>query len=303
MGRNLKYQFKYCIDNNFKEGMDKHSLKKTVGLGTSKIFSYADRKNCLDVASNFANFMKEHYSFVKKVKDVKAEHIQAFLNSKAKDCSKKTLEQYASKFSKLAKCVNNTYNTNVSYSGFTIPISKENTKKIRDIAMSEEDFRKLENYFKDKKTSAKIAIQLAKKLGLRASECAKAQSRDIDLKNKTFYVADSKGKRSRYVKINNEDIEYFKSLKAEYSDFERLCAVQVDSINKSLRRALEALNLASKYTDTSIHAIRKLYAQTEFDTLREEGHTIKNSWAEVSEQLGHGRDRVNLMKAYVLNIH
>ena len=32
------------------------------------------------------------------------------------------------------------------------------------------------------------------------------------------------------------DLDYFKNLKAKYSDFERLCPVQVDSINKSLRR-------------------------------------------------------------------
>lgn len=302
MGRNLKYQYNYCINNCFREGMDKHSIKHSEGLGTSKIFSYADRKNMLDVASNFSNFMKENYSSIKKVKDVKGEHIQAFLNSKAKDCSKKTLEQYASKFSKLAKCVNNTYNTSVLYSGFTVPNGKENTKKIRDIAMSEEDFSKLESYFKDKKTSAKVAIQLSKRLGLRASECAKLQGRDINIDNGYIHVADSKGKRSRDVKINTNDIEYFKSLKANYSEFERLCPVQVDSINKSLRRALEALNLANKYTDTSIHAIRKLYAQTEFDKLRT-NYTIKDSWAEVSEQLGHGRGRVNLMEAYILNIH
>lgn len=28
MGRNLKYQFKTCIEKNFKLRMDKHSIKK-----------------------------------------------------------------------------------------------------------------------------------------------------------------------------------------------------------------------------------------------------------------------------------
>ena len=26
--RNIKYQFKYCIDTHFREGMDKHSMKR-----------------------------------------------------------------------------------------------------------------------------------------------------------------------------------------------------------------------------------------------------------------------------------
>lgn len=301
MGRNLKYQYLYAINNSFKEGMDKHSLKRNGGLGTSKIFSYADRKNMLDVASNFANYMKENYSSIKKVKDVKGEHIQAFLNSKAKNCSKKTLEQYASKFKKLEKCVNNTYNTNVLYSEFTVPNSKENTK-LRNTAMSHEDFEKLENALRNSRSSAKIAIQLSAKLGLRASECAKAQGRDIDIENWFFHIADSKGGRSRDISIREQDRAYFKDLKGNYEDMERLCPVQPNSLNKSINRAMNKIGLKG-YDDTSLHAIRKMYAQDMFDYYRELGNSIEESWGKVSLALGHGKDRIDLLNTYVLNVH
>lgn len=301
MGRNLKYQYLYAINNSFKEGMDKHSLKKNGGLGTSKIFSYADRKNMIDVASNFSNFMKEQYSSVKKVKDVKGEHIQAFLNSKANSCSKATLEQYRSKFKKLEKCVNNTYNTRVTYDGFTVPVAKENTK-LRNTAMSHEDFEKLEKALSNSRSSAKIAIQLSARLGLRASECSKLQGRDIDVIGGYVHVADSKGGRDRDISIREADRSYFKELKDNYEDMERLCPVQSDSLNKAINRAMDKIGLKG-YKDTSLHAIRKMYAQEQFDYYRDLGDEIMEAWGKVSVALGHGKDRTDLLNTYVLNVH
>ena len=55
MGRNLKYQFKTCIEKNFKEKMDKHSIKKNKQMNKTRIFSFADRKNLIDFTANFSN--------------------------------------------------------------------------------------------------------------------------------------------------------------------------------------------------------------------------------------------------------
>ena len=44
MGRNLKYQLKTCIEKNFKEKMDKHSIKKNKHMNKTRIFSFSDRK-------------------------------------------------------------------------------------------------------------------------------------------------------------------------------------------------------------------------------------------------------------------
>ena len=61
MGKNLKHQFIHAIEDNFKESMDKHSMKANDIRNDGKVFSYADRKNLIDVASNFSNYMKENY--------------------------------------------------------------------------------------------------------------------------------------------------------------------------------------------------------------------------------------------------
>lgn len=302
MGRNLKYQFLNAINSNFKEGMDKHSIKANGEMNNTRIFSYSDRKNLINVASNFSNFMKTNYSEVKQVKDVKADHIQSFLNSKANSCSNATLKQYESKFNKLENVVNNTYNINANYKGFVVPASTENTK-IRNSAMSREDFNKLQQSFSNSNSSAKTAIELTSRAGLRVSECTKLQGRDIDLNKGTIHVIDGKGGRDRDVTIREEDKQYFANLKAQYGDTERICPVQSDSINKAIRRQMERLEMQNKYTDTSIHCVRKMYAQEQYDHYREQGMEINQALGAVSVDLGHSENRLELMKSYVLNIH
>lgn len=301
MGKNLKHQFIHAVEDNFNESMDKHSMKNNGVRNDGKIFSYSDRKNLIDVSCNFANFMKENYKDIKQVKEIRAEHIQSFLNHKAEECSNATLKQYEAKFNKLEKIVNKTYNINVNYKGYTLPLSKENTK-IRDSSMSKDDFMKLEKAFNSSKSSAKIAIQLTARTGLRVSECTKLQGRDINLKDNVIHVEDGKGGRNRDVPIRAEDRNYFADLKANIGDMERVCPVRSDSINKAIDRAMKGEGIRNKYADTSIHCIRKMYAQKEYDRFRSEGMEIRQALQEVSKLLGHGEDRMELMKEYVLNI-
>ena len=302
MGRNLKYQFLNAINDNFKEGMSKNSIKEAGQMNGTRIFSYSDRTNLIDVASNFSNFMKQNYADVKMVKDIKAEHIQSFLNMKSKTCSGATMKQYESKFNKLEKIVNNTYNCNANYRGFSTP-NGANATKIRNSAMSKADFKKLENSFSNSSSRAKIAIQLTARAGLRVSECTKLQGRQIDLNKGVIRVIDGKGGRDREVTIRQEDKAFFTDLKANYGDVERICPVQNDSINKAISREMEKLDMKEKYEDTSIHAIRKMYAQEQFDRYRDEGMEIREALGAVSVDLGHGENRLELMKEYVLNIH
>lgn len=301
MGKNLKHQFIHAVEDNFNESMDKHSMKNNGVRNDGKVFSYSDRKNLIDVSCNFANFMKENYKDIKQVKEIRAEHIQSFLNYKAEECSNATLKQYEAKFNKLEKIVNKTYNINVNYKGYTLPLSKENTK-IRDSSMSKDDFMKLEKAFNSSKSSAKIAIQLTARTGLRVSECTKLQGRDINLKDNVIHVEDGKGGRNRDVPIRAEDRNYFADLKANIGDMERVCPVRSDSINKAIDRAMKGEGIRNKYADTSIHCIRKMYAQKEYDRFRSEGMEIRQALQEVSKLLGHGEDRMELMREYVLNI-
>ncbi|MGL5149791.1 MAG: tyrosine-type recombinase/integrase [Clostridium sp.] len=306
MARNLKYQFKNSIDNNFKEGMDKHSLKHSEGLGNGRIFSYSDRKNLIDFSCNFANYIKENFSEIKMARDISSEHIQSFFNEKATSCSKATLEQYRSKLCKLQTIVNNTYDINVNYSrGYILPITEENSNKIRDIAMSNNDYNRLQEVISDSNSSAKIGIELSARFGLRVSEVVKIQGRDIDLQNNTISIVDSKGGRDREIKIEREqDRSYCESIKEYIEERQRLVPIREDSVNVFLKRSLQKCNLDSKYSEckTGIHSIRKMAAQNYYDRCRENGNSIKESLQMTSEWLGHGKDRMELMNEYIANI-
>lgn len=304
MAKNLKWQFLRAIDENFKEGMDKHSIKASGAMNHTRIFSYADRSGLIDVSSNFSKWMKENHSDVKLAMNIKTEHIQGYLNEKATTCTKASLEQYVSRFKKLENVINATYGTDrkkAQFGGFVVPAGVENTK-IRDVSMSKEDFSKLVQAFENSNSYAKVAIQLGEKLGLRVSEMTKLKGKDIDLKKGEVYIADSKGGRSRLVSIREEDRAYFADLKARTGDERRVCPVQHGSINKAISEKMKEIGIASKYRNTSVHAIRKMYAQKEYDQLRANGKTIKEALGQVSEKLGHSANRTELMKNYVLNI-
>lgn len=307
MGRNLKYQFKNAIDRSFKEGMEKHSLKRTEGLGQGRIFSYADRTNLIDFSANLANYLRESYPEIKLIKEIRAEHIQGFFTSK-KRCTTATLEQYKSKLNKLEILVNQEYKINANLTrGYEIPKTHrcENKDKLRDISMPKSDYKKLMNSIANSKSAAKPAIELAGRFGLRVSEITKLQYRDIRLDKGILHISDSKGGRSRDIYVRNEHSSFLEQLKGNRDDNSRIIPLTTDSVNKFLSRSLDKIDLKAKYSDakTGIHSIRKMCAQEEYNKNREEGKSKEASLKEVSNFLGHGDKRDALMQAYIKDIN
>ena len=176
--RNLKYQFLQAINNSFKENMDKHADKANGIRNTDKIYSYSARSNLIDLSANFANFMRESYPEIHKANEIGTEHIRAFLNSKARNCSQLTLNQFNSLISKLEKCVNAKYHCNVTYHCDVIPTScKNGGGKIRNVMLSQNDFKILIKSTSNQ--NLKKALTLSYHFGLRAAECAKLKFEDI----------------------------------------------------------------------------------------------------------------------------
>src|SRR5699024_4633113 len=138
----------------------------------------------LDVSANFSNWMKENHSEIKELKDINSSHVQEFLNEKAQTCTSSTINQYQSKFSKLENVVNNTYSkANVNYTNTVTPAAANNTEKLRSKTMSESDYNKLNNHLSNncKSDNGAKALQLGYHAGLRVSEIAKLQQRDIKI--------------------------------------------------------------------------------------------------------------------------
>lgn len=305
MAKNLKYQFLNAIESGFREGMDKHSLKHSEGTGNGRVFSYSDRRNMIDFGSNFANYMRENYADVKMARDVKTEHIQSFLNAKAETCTTDTVKQYQSKFAKLEQLVNKRYKTEVDYhTGLVRPTGSDQTHKLRDVAMSKQDYQKLSSRLEQSKSASALGIQLAARTGMRVGELTKLQKRDIDLENSKIKII-GKGGKTREIEIKEKDKDFFEKVKNEIkNDTDRVVPVRPDTINQFLKRQLEKENdLENDYTagKTGIHSIRKMAAQDHYDELRNEGFSMAEAWSNTSVWLGHGPNREELFAVYVKN--
>lgn len=287
--RNLKYQFLNCIEQHFKENLNKHSIKK-VGKTGNEVFSYSQRKNLIDVASNFSNYMKENHAEIKQVKDINSQHIQEFLATKADNCSQKTLEQYQSQFRKLENLVNDTYKANVNYHEVIVPKSAKNGGgKLRNDMLSNENYNKLMTNSTNQ--NFKNALELSRAYGLRASECAKL--RGSDFKNDGLHIVDSKGKRSRVIQYETKkQLE----IKQKFENEERICNCRTQSLQQAFRREKLKNNIDS-FSD--FHASRKAYATERFQEYRKSGLSVQQSLDRVSHQLGHNDNRNDLMKEYI----
>lgn len=313
MARNLKYQFKYAIEQSCKFGADKHSIKRNSaenGNMKARTFSYSDRKNLIDVSSNFANWMKENHSEIKELKDVTSNHVQEFLNKKAQTCTSETIKQYQAKFSKLETLVNNTYkNANVSYTNTVTPVCSNNTAKLRCKMMTDSDYNRLKNHMENncRSDNALKSLELGYHAGLRVSEIAKLQQRDIQINENgtaTVTVVDGKGARDRDIHITNKySVQVLTDIRDSVENpTDRIVPIKHESINTSINRAMTKCNMQEyKLHDTSVHSLRKAYAQREYDRYKSQGLEPKQAWGNVSEQLGHGRDRDDLYKAYIQN--
>lgn len=290
--RNIKYQYRYVIDQHFREGMDKHSMKRNHDMKGDKIFSYADRKNLIDLSSNFSNYMKEHHPEIKMVRDITSEHIQEFINTKSEECSQKTLEQYQSRFRKLEILVTQTYKTDVNYHDVTVPLSHKNGGgKIRDFMMSDSDYQKMLNTTNN---NLRKGLVLSKEFGLRCSEISKLRYSDI--KSDGILVVDSKGKRSRFVPVENEKqkdtIKQFRQ-----GQQGRVCPIQAESLQQSFNREKKRQGICDG--NGAFHTLRKSFATTKYQEYRSQGMSVQKSLDKVSEVLGHGSNRNELMKQYI----
>lgn len=300
--RSMRQQLINAIDKNFKPGMDKHSIKNEVGSNNTRIYSYSDRRNLVKFTSNFSNWIKENHGEVRLATQIKSEHVQEFLNLKAETCSKSTIEQYVSKANKMQNLINATYN---SSNKLVLEIPRTKREVYRDKQMTLEHYKILQ---KNMSGNGLKALECAKNFGLRVEDISSLRKGDIDLDKKIVNVIASKGGRDRTVKLKTkEQLEVAESLyNSKLALTERIVPIKPDSINKALSRAMEKLNIKEEYKKTGIHAIRKLYAQEEYNRCRNKGMSIEKSRAIVSKQLGHSEDRGKddvLMGIYVKNLH
>ena len=285
----------YAIEDSSRMGSKKRTASQEERQ--EKIYSYAYKNNLRDLANNFANYMKNEHEDVKMLKDIKEEHVIGFLETKEREgVSSSTLNTYRAEMAKLGRMASNTYNCRIDMSCDDFKPHK--VEKIRDKAMKNDHYEKFLKATEDSSSQSRAAIIVCREFGLRVSEVIKIRQEDI--KSDKLHIDRSKGGRSRDIEIRKDSQrEALSNLIDKGKGDDKILDIKGDSVNKFLREGMEKLGITD-YRDskTGVHSIRKMYAQERYEEELEKGLSHKEAWGNVSEELGHGRDREDLFLAY-----
>lgn len=298
MAKNLCYQMVSSIENGFKPGMDKHSIKAQTREADYKIYSYAARKDMVNFVHQFSDYIKSEYPEVRKVKDINIEHINGYLASRT-NVTQTTLKHDITCLNKLVLCVNRKFHLDMDWkTGRIVPHNE--VKARRTEVFTKEQIDGLKMYFVAKRDCcSKQAFFLAERFSLRASEIVKLQARDIRWEQNVLHIHDAKGKRSRDITMTEDDKRFLKELVGDKKDNDRLIPLRGDSVCAYLNKACKELGyeniVAAK---TSYHALRK-YSITQYYKEQCEKVGEKRAREMSMERLGHGKNRSDLFNTYI----
>lgn len=307
--RSLSAQMNYCISECVCCGVSKRADRRNKVDVSCRVYSVQTAENLRDTVKNFTNFMKEKFPDVRFVKDIKKEHISEFITTREKNWSDKTLQEQISRFEKLSAICSKTYGINLDWEVSAPERAKaHNIKKLRDVSMSRADLLLIKDDLSRNPRSFNCltAVEISSRCGLRSKEIARLRWENIDIENKCLHITEgAKNGKKRDVPIRQKDLSYFEDLKNNCMYFgsnEYITGgVNEDSLNRGIRRSLQRLNLDDKYTNTTIHAIRKSYATERYsEELKRSKGDERKAWCKVQAELGHGeRFRSELFNTYI----
>lgn len=299
---NLHGQITYAINQNFKENLDKHSIKTREGHGMGeKVYSYNEKYRLKDISKALTNFFKEQNINIREIKDIKPEHIQSFLNSRKENgCTQNTLNSYASSIYKIQNIVNKTYKScNVDWrNNVAIPTAnqKQAVNRGAESVISRKDYNRLLEYSERNKSQSGYAIQLQDFLGVRVNEVANIKLNNIDLQQRTINIV-GKGGKEITREIPQNKVGLVQEVINQHYSKDKLFSIKNDSINRYLYRVQDKLGMEKH----SNHDIRRLIAQEHYDSFRQQGYSIKDSVKMTSEWLAHGPNREDLLvQSYIV---
>ena len=308
MGHSLKSQMMYAIQSNFVPGVSKHALKsegiKDFGGG---IFSHSVKHRLNDVAKNFSEFIKKEYG-IKQVKDIKTEHVEAYLKNKIDSgCTPTTVKGYAQSVKKLGLCCREQYGEKTKINWESDPQiyqikhnEKGDSAMMRTLKMEEKDYQSVLKNARG--CQSKECLEVCHAYGLRVEEVISIKAKDV--KADSLIVSNAKGGRVRELQADTPEkraiLEKMKEKALYLGENGKLWNVNKGSVNSFLNKNLKRLGI-TKYDDckTGVHSIRKNFATREYERYREKGLSHREAWGIVSSELGHGKDRMELFKVYV----
>ena len=301
--RSINNQLHHAVSTALAFGESKRSA--SLEERESKVYSLKRADSLRALSKSFAKYLNTEYPEIKMVRDIKQDHVKAYLNAHKSTWSKHTLEEKCGQMGKLGTICGNAFN-GAGWSRVDVMPAPESREKVRNVTMSQEHLAALRESFRGSKSAGAIGIEIAARCGLRSAECATLRGKDIDLEKKELFVSreGAKNGRERFVPIREKDMGYFDSLKASAGDSYCCRGVSAEGINHAIREHMRDLGISEFYPCSTIHSIRKAYAQERMEELRgpaplpDRTEEIR-TWDTVSHELGHGDDRIDLYNTYI----
>lgn len=309
MGKNIKQQLTYAVRQSTAFGQSKHTDK---GLGKygvrhdGRTYSYRALSARLDVAKNFAGYMKETHPEIRMARDITGAHVNEFLTIKSTTSTQATLDTYAANLRSVLKEVENTYRCNIP-DRTAINAPRVDREPWRTMPMRAEDISRLHASYKPGSNGDK-ALVISHATGARAEEICGLRRESVrfvreDLAQVHFSGNITKGGRDRIVDVTNpHDIRELHRVVEITPQNGRIVPIKHSSLQKSVERHMKELGVKDRYKFTSVHAMRKEWAQRTYDRYRHD-HNKYETIKYTNVQLGHGADRdVVLLERYCENI-
>ena len=293
--RSIKQQINYAISKNFKEKVKKRDYKLANGYDMSnKIFSYSEMYRLKDTARDLNNFLKENEIKRDYVIEITNEDIKKFLESKIETCTQQTLNTYTNSLYKIQKAINNTYNSELSWSkSVKAPqtnVSNKSEKRGVESVISNYDYKKIVKYAKENRSESGDAIRLQREIGVRVEEIVDIKKENINFEKKEILITNSKGGKRITKKIKNIDL--VKAILEKNYDEKFLFSVKSSSINRYLNRVQDKLCLERH----SFHDLRRRVGQNFYDKALQQGLSEEKALLETSKFLNHRTKRKKLME-------
>lgn len=289
-------------------GQSKHVLKKE-GSDVIKVHSFNYKNDLYRMSKEFTSYLKTDAidENIRYLKDIKSDHVTAFLDSKASTCKQSTLDKYRSNIAALGIIFSQKYKT-IDPNSFKCErvVSRVGDKPDRSMFTANQVTTFLES-FKDDRSYEKnlhIAVFLGAYYGLRVHEIVALSPQNINLDALQLRLIHTKGGRPRTLSIKPEHRRDFALIKERSLASGKVVGYKSSkSLNTALYRLKNKLFNPADMKNKSFHSFRKFAAQDRFDEYRLQGDSVDVALGKVSEFLGHNFDRDRaLIKVYVGNI-
>lgn len=280
MARNIRQQLRHEVFAAFHEGRSKTEERRE-GTNTEKIFSYGSRNQLLDRINDFCKTLPAD---VKKLSQLTPKHVSDYLDSKARNCTQATINEYRSELKKIGQIIG------VDLRCDKVLADKKNAPdRGSSSVISQEDWSKILDYTKEHPSATGTCLQLEALIGVRVSDLAYG----VRVKDDELVIRSKNGKYC-YRAITSEiralmNTKEFKSLLVK----DKLIAPKDNSINTYLRRVQDKLGLERH----SFHDIRRRIAQDKYNEYRTTGLSRTEALQAVSKWLNHGPNREKMVLA------